>query len=341
MKNRNHTAIGRIIRTAVTLLFLGWLLWQVDYAALGRAFAVAWWPGVALALLVAALAYPLLGLRLHGLLRATGLPVAHGTAQALTWIGQFFNSFLPGATGGDIARLFYLWKGNEGRRSAAVMALVADRLVGMIILMAAGAAALFAIGPGELPATGTAFAPLIGIGAALAGIAVLRLSGRIDPDGILGRRIDSLFGSGSAVSVRDSGLMFRDRWRIVAGAAVLTVLAWALEFTAGWIVAQSLGIGISWPAMAAGMALAYAVAAIPVSLGGHGVREATLVFALSASMGVQSSAADARGELIGLALLLLAINVACSAAGGIVHLVWKRPAPDQSRGAAPTKTSRS
>jgi hypothetical protein len=58
------------------------------------------------------------------------------SAFRLTMIGVFFNLCLPGATGGDLVKIYYATEGNPGRRTEVGTIVLLDRAVGMFALMA-------------------------------------------------------------------------------------------------------------------------------------------------------------------------------------------------------------
>ena len=73
------------------------------------------------------------------LLRAIGLPVEPKQIFVLTWIGNFFNTTLPGAVTGDVVKGYYVIKAQqEEGRTRAFMTLLIDRFVGLfgLIVMA-------------------------------------------------------------------------------------------------------------------------------------------------------------------------------------------------------------
>ena len=53
----------------------------------------------------------------------------------LSLIGTFFNSCLPGATGGDAIKIYYAIEGNHGRRTEIATLILFDRAVGMFGLL--------------------------------------------------------------------------------------------------------------------------------------------------------------------------------------------------------------
>ncbi len=65
-------------------------------------------------------------------------------AAALFMVGHFFNGFLPGSTGGDVARAFYVARETHGQRTHAVMSIVVERLAGIAVLLMLTLAGLLA-----------------------------------------------------------------------------------------------------------------------------------------------------------------------------------------------------
>jgi len=78
-------------------------------------------------------------LRWRIFLRAQGIDAGFRTVTRWFFVGLFFNMFLPGTTGGDMARLYYLWRDYPAHRRGAFLTLVADRLIGLIPLILAAA----------------------------------------------------------------------------------------------------------------------------------------------------------------------------------------------------------
>ena len=68
-------------------------------------------------------------------LRGMGVQLSRTRAAALFMIGHFFNGFLPGSTGGDVARAFYVARETHGPRAPAVMSIIVERLAGIAVLL--------------------------------------------------------------------------------------------------------------------------------------------------------------------------------------------------------------
>lgn len=75
------------------------------------------------------------GLRWLVLLRVQGINLRKTRLMALVMIGLFFNFFAPGGTGGDMVKVFYLLKETPGQRAAALLSVIVDRLIGLVSLI--------------------------------------------------------------------------------------------------------------------------------------------------------------------------------------------------------------
>ncbi len=80
-------------------------------------------------------------LRWHWLLRAAKVRISWRASARLHLMGLFFNGFLPGGTGGDLVKGWYLLKGRTKPAAAAALGtLVVDRVAGLFGLIALAAA---------------------------------------------------------------------------------------------------------------------------------------------------------------------------------------------------------
>ena len=69
------------------------------------------------------------------LMRPHDLYLSLTASMKLMLIGYFFNTCLPGATGGDVIRIYYATGGNRGRRLEIVTIFLFDRLIGLCGLL--------------------------------------------------------------------------------------------------------------------------------------------------------------------------------------------------------------
>ena len=79
---------------------------------------------------------PAAALRWWLLLRAMGIRMPIGRSLLLTWIGNFFNTALPGSISGDFVKGYYIIDANRGGEKAkAFTTLVIDRFTGLFGLV--------------------------------------------------------------------------------------------------------------------------------------------------------------------------------------------------------------
>src|SRR6184192_4033512 len=74
--------------------------------------------------------------RWHVLLKVQGIHLSLLRLSGLFLIGMFYNQFLPGGTGGDIVKSYYLLKETLDRKAGALLAVVFDRIIGLVALVA-------------------------------------------------------------------------------------------------------------------------------------------------------------------------------------------------------------
>jgi uncharacterized membrane protein YbhN (UPF0104 family) len=192
-------------------------------------------------------------------------------------IGAFFNIFMPGLVGGDVLKVYYLYK-DTGRGAQALASVFMDRYLGYAGLMTLGAVA-FPFGYGSFK--GTWITPVLPGIVVLFGVAsliifVARPGGRFAFIGRLHDHFTSYWG---------------DKRRLIKALGI----SMAVHMTSCFIVhlvlvgmGMQVGIGIIFvfiPIIAT-------LAALPISISGLGIREAAFV-ALMGTQGLSPESATA------------------------------------------------
>lgn len=132
-------------------------------------------PPLALAGLLMAVALALQLVRWFFLVRALDLPFTVRNAFRLGFVGIFYNTFLPGAVGGDLLKAYFIAKEQPKRKAAAVATVLIDRamgLFGLILFAAVTGAVAWAAGDVRLTANPD-LQWIVKVTAALAGAAVV------------------------------------------------------------------------------------------------------------------------------------------------------------------------
>ncbi len=77
------------------------------------------------------------GLRWNLLLRLLGIDISVGRTMVLNMVGAFYNTFIPGTTGGDVLKAYYAAR-NTPHRTRAVLSVIIDRGIGLMALIIMG-----------------------------------------------------------------------------------------------------------------------------------------------------------------------------------------------------------
>src|SRR6201984_394233 len=129
-------AVIRTFQAVFTIAILIWLFHSPEKRAhmayaIARADSTWLWIGLPVALSgeVANI------VRWQILMRVQGMYMSWRRAIMLFFVGLFFNLFMPGYTGGDFARLYYLMREFPDKKKEAILTVVMDSVVGMAALV--------------------------------------------------------------------------------------------------------------------------------------------------------------------------------------------------------------
>ena len=124
-----------LLRLAIGVSLLAYLAKTgiIDFKALEKLFT-AWSVTVAATILLLSDG-ALMSARLSWLFRPHGLKLRFGVSFELTLVSFFFATFLPGAAGGDLAKLFYTARANNSRRIEIMTVVLLDRAIGLFSLL--------------------------------------------------------------------------------------------------------------------------------------------------------------------------------------------------------------
>jgi uncharacterized protein (TIRG00374 family) len=284
----------------------------VDLAALGGHFARLdpFWIAAALAAL--ALQIVLAGPRWSAIAGALGAALPAGRAIRFSAIAGFFNQALPSTVGGDAMRAWLL--GRQGRDwRNAISSVIADRVIGVGFLSVIVAACLpwsfvlIAAPEGRIAVL------VIGLGGVLGLALVLALGGSAFARR-LGRWRAVRFALDVAAAVRR--VMLGPRTGLPV--ALVSIIIHLLTVVAAWALARAVTLAPDPLALLILIPPVILISMVPISIGGWGIREGTMVVAF-AYAGMARSEALAVSVLLGLAMLVL------GAAGGLLWLAERGP----------------
>jgi glycosyltransferase 2 family protein len=280
-KDRN--GVKRHITTAakivVSLGLIVFLFWRMDLAQVAETLRNAnyWYLLPAALLFLAAMSNA--GLKWFVLLRAQGIEVPFRAVLSYTFVGFFFNNFLPANVGGDIMRGYGLARYTEQVAEAAV-SIVVDRLVGLLGFMLAAVVsavvAVFVLHNQNLE--------IVAI-AAVAAVVVLGIIFAV----LLSRRVRALVArifdwrllnplAPTYQRLSSSLDAYRHNYSALLLALCLGVLTLILTNFTDYFIAQALGGGMPLIYIFLFNPIIAFVLLVPISIGGLGVTQAAYPF---------------------------------------------------------------
>ena len=301
-----------LVKLAISGLLLGVLFWRVDRAAFLRSLQTLPLPLLVECAGLYALGYVLSIIRWRRLLRAEGIRLGLWRLGLVYFEGAFFNLFLPTVIGGDIVRGYFIYKITRGH-DASLASILVDRLTGFAALMLIAVAAL-ALGYGVLNDPQVAFAILAVVVCFIGAMLVLlnrwlttRASGLLGVIG-LARFEAKLQGLVDALQ------RYRRHHRALAQAFALSLLIQALIIVTYYWIGVGLNLGIPLLYFFLFVPLITAIAMLPVSVAGLGVREGGVIYFFG-KVGVDAATA------LGMSLLWFSLTLFVSLLGGLAFLI--------------------
>jgi glycosyltransferase 2 family protein len=282
--------------------------------SIGRRLADSW--GYALAaLVVMMLQTPVGAIRWRMLLAVQGIHITLWESVRLTYIGWFFNNWLPGATGGDFLKAYYIAQQTH-HKAEAVTTVFLDRLIGLVAMCMLGAAAVAVCyhDPSVRPAKYAITAFLLGV----CGGAVVFYSHRLRAFLRLRYLKPFLPMRGTLERVDSALFIYRYHKATVLISVAYSWLTQVVSVLTVWWLATGLGSHAAWYQYFVTMPVVWIVwSLIPVP-GGFGVAEVMMKVLLSAAvLGVPGK--DAQTLAVAIIFAYRIIQIVVSSPGGVLY----------------------
>jgi uncharacterized protein (TIRG00374 family) len=268
-----------ILKIVVSLGLIVYLFSQVDMAQVGAAMAAANYSYLILALVLYLGAITNGCLKWYILLRALGISVPFGSLLAYTFVGVFFNNFLPANVGGDLMRGYSLARDTERAEEVAVSVFV-DRIVGLVAFMSAALVtaivAVYVTGRTDLQ--GIVLAAFVALGV-IFGIFVLLLSRRLRA--LMGRLFRLPFLAPVAPiyeRLSEAMAVYSHSYGALLLAFCVSLLTLLLSNFVNYLIFQAVGGGVPLLYIFLFNPLIAFVLLVPISVGGLGVGQGAYVF---------------------------------------------------------------
>lgn len=263
------------VRVAITVAVMTYVLRDVELSAAGHAlarFPLSWTMGV-LALVAAD---RVLMLWRWLLLIRPFTQMSGADLTRIFLVSSFVGSFLPAGVGGDAARAFSVGR-RTGRSGEAVASVVVDRWLGLLAVGLLGCAGLLTTAralPDQARAV-TVAATLLLLTGSVAGLFADRVVQWMLPESMRRSWLGRL-----ALKLTDAISAYRQHGGALMRVAGLSVAVQALRVVLAWVLGRGLGIEVPFLYYWVFMPLNILVVLLPLSIGGFGLPQGTMIWTL-------------------------------------------------------------
>ena len=317
----------KYILTAIQLLITVGLLWwifrnpdQNQKLLVALDSANLWWFFPGLVAIGAGLLIQVERWRI--LLRVQGIVVSFSRAIRIILVGMFFNLFLIGATGGDIVKIFLIIREAPHKKAGALLSVFIDRIVGLLALAAISAAMILFHWDELISHEFTrlvVFTVAIILGGSLGFILVAWLVDRLHLTARLPQWLPA------RAKIAEAATAFAEYARAgksVTHAFLLSIPSHFLFFSTFYFGAKAFNSGLELSNLFCVSPIVSTVTALPISVGGAGLREALFIKILSGLYSTPESIAT----LISLSGFMM--SVFWSLVGGAIYLLYRSTSHD-------------
>ena len=311
-----------IIKVGISLAFLG-LLFYLKKDSIGPITDALKGMDKGALLLSSALYFAsifIFAARLKVLLGGQGFSVRYTETAGLTFIGLFFNNFLPTAIGGDVVKGYYTYK-KTGSKLSSVISVFMDRFTGFLSLFTLGSISLifcYQIIQNKALAW-TTIAILLFLLFVLALFLSKKLARIFLPlTGLLARfKIKESVKSGyEAINA------YKNKKGVILRAVLISIAAQITCFSVMFVLINGMGKTIPMKMVLLLMPLVSIISMLP-SINGLGIRESAIYFLFGPYVGYENA--------IALSLLWLFMLLSASLVGAISYLFGAQYRPDKNK----------
>ena len=250
------------------------------------------------------------------LLRVQKIKLTLRRVAGLFLIGMFYNQFLPGGTGGDIIKSYLLLKETE-KKAGALLAVVFDRLIGLVALVAITVTLLslrFDL-LSKTPETRRFLWILLALlGSAITGLITSFVISGFNLFHLLPHKFP---GREKMIEISAAYHLYARHWFATLMAFSVSLVAHLATFTTFLCVAYAFHARVNLIDFFSVLPIERTITALPISFAGVGLREQILQVMLHNLCGISVEVA----KLIGTMSFL--IIFVCCVPGGIVYFFYR------------------
>lgn len=318
-----------VLRLAVRLigpLLLATVIWRIDdKEALWGAIKEANWPLLGFTSLLTVPMIHFKIVRWRGLLADRGYPYPLRRSYAAVLASMYLGMLTPGRVG-DVLRIQYVRREIDAPYAEGLAATIMDRFSDLYVV--AAVAALGTVHFASVLRGDLANATWLAVAIALVTPLLVLAKGPAELFGVLLARFAERWQTNlDAVLQALRGLTRKS----IFFAIPLTSCSWAISYAQGWLIAQAIGIDLSYVDVAALLSATSLLGLLPISISGIGVRELFLALVFPAV-----GFLPAQGVAFGL-LVFVCINFVVVVMGFFAWQIAPPPFDPRQAGKAPAR----
>jgi len=314
----SRKALSIILRLALAFGIIFYLLHKIDTRVLSEILAESLnhWGWMVAGILFSYLTLHTSLIRWKVILDAQGLTMSWKRCFNVYFIGQFFNAFMFGSTGGDLVRAVYAARETHHKKTEAVTTVFIDRIIGLIMLYLIAGVMLAVRAPFFLGHWETHVPALVMLGmivATAAGLLVIFNIKRFEHWPFVDRIKRNPKLSRTIQRVLVSIYLYRSRTGVLIWTSILSVAVQVFTILQCCCLGLCFQIDLSFVDYLTVLPIIIAVSAIPITPGGLGIREG-LAVTLFGAMAIPSA------QSLPLSLMVYFISLGWSLIGGWIFI---------------------
>ncbi len=292
-----------LIKVGISLGLIAFLVYRIDWAGVATNLeAVSVWVVVAAIGLQFAM-YVVGTWRWSVLLALHRLGHRIKSLLPIFFIGALFNNLLPSVTGGDLLRAYYIYKQRHGI-AVAVSPIITERVVGLVTLIGLATLAINYVEiENSVTAMLRALLPLLFIGSVVA-LVLIGHSRVYWPVHRFFERWQHVKAVEALLRIAEAGHRYVNRPGVMLRLVALSLLGQIIEILLFWLLGRGVGAELAIWNYAVIVPLIFVVASLPITIGGHGVRETVAI----AFFGLYGMAEDQSATIMVVFLAVLLIT---------------------------------
>jgi len=280
------SALKIIVSIGLLVLLAAKLDW---YAVLERAAQLSWWM-LPVAAGIQMLVWALSNLRWWLLIRVHSLGHTYSSLLKPTFIGAFFNNLLPSSTGGDLFRMYHVYRQGHGA-AVTVSPIITERAVGLLCMVALATAMIFSFSDESALFQGLRTVLLWLLACGLAGAVIVTVPASYYAFHRFAQRWDRFRPVAGLLGITEAVHTYLSRPYVLIALVAISLTLQGLQIVIFLILGTGVEAVLKPSQYLFIVPLVLVAASIPVTVGGLGVREAAAITLFTAAGMSQEHAA--------------------------------------------------